>query len=250
MTMQSRRVTFGPTGAALPYPQPAQLVTSYDVDDSPARPLALHVDVYDRAFEADPGAFSWTDESVEPPVEYTSRTVPRRGAELLASPTLAAIGGQLLLTYGAGAAVRRLVCDLKSGTYQLPPCESARVEALVFSQGPWTRELIVGGALVEGWVPQPARFTYTYQVALRPSAEIVLPYPDGARWVQAFAPAALAGAASLPSVALATPYQVLDYGAGVYTNAGPVELVPGAGGLTLQNRADPTDAVVRFYLEV
>lgn len=266
MPHQSRAASFKPTTAPVPYdPSRVELITSYEVEGHPARPLTVHIQV--SAAQSAAVAQSYSRPGDGPDIVSPYSAEPVRNTELLAGPSMNdGDGGQLIFTYGAGACTRRLVCDLRSGSYQLPPSESARVEALVFSgwaesgngeiAEPFYSDLTVAGAIVEGWTPAPTRMTYSTRMLLRSTAGGGDPpsfrYPDGARWMQLFAEVPPVGS-DMPKIELRNPYALLDYTTGSFVNgSGPIELAPGGFAYSIDYQAGAANqpAMVRFYLEV
>lgn len=101
--------------------------------------------------------------------------------------------GFAVITYGAGQTQNRIVMDLRSGSYQLPPC--TQVDVFVSSYfytmdaGPFAPSSLIAGAIVPGSTQQPAVPTYTVPIELAAAVAGEIVIPDGARlvdcWVRA-----------------------------------------------------------------
>jgi hypothetical protein len=172
--------------------------------------------------------------------------------------------GVLRVTYGIGNALRVLEVDIRPGSYQLPPCDYASVDAYAYLWGPYSIE--VGASIVPGVTDTPARFTSTL-TAFVPDDELVTePVPYGARWVTMFGgcPSAL-GEAGQPILALAqrsTGLLILhDYETPAFLHPPgqaaelpsrePILVMLRQGGFAVRDPGDTHGGtvVIKFYLE-
>lgn len=255
-------VPFYATSAPIPWPQQAKLVASFEAQGDAPQPLTLLVTTNLHNVGDSSGYHEWTTNTQEQLSGY--RTV-RRSVELAAgltpykNPTNDQ-GGALIVTYGAGGTERRLVCDLRPGSYALPPCESARVEALVWSRSfPFAGAFSVSATFVPGSFAAPSRFTHTYEgISARYGqgstvyegefdAELVV--PDGARWLTVWQSPMMSDTMTPLRLQFSGGSRVVyDYAAG---NAplDPLEL-PAASMVTVRHEiASGKSVSVRFYLE-
>jgi hypothetical protein len=89
-------------------------------------------------------------------------------------------GGAVQITYGMGHVQRVIECDIKSGAYQLPPCDSVSIAARVYGSG---APQMLSAAIVPGRTDQSARLTSTWTPCnMGPGSRVEYP-PSGARWV-------------------------------------------------------------------
>ena len=75
--------------------------------------------------------------------------------------------GRLVFTYGDGAAVQRVPCDLKSGSYQLPPSDQVTVACHVASESfedPFAPAVNITGSIAPGIHIEPTLPTYTHVI--------------------------------------------------------------------------------------
>jgi hypothetical protein len=91
------------------------------------------------------------------------------------------LAGTLRLTYGIGSSIKILEADIRAGSYQLPPCDQANLDAFVFLSGPCNFDVL--GGIVPGVLPTPSRFTASVRLRLEPAQSYSVPVPLGARWV-------------------------------------------------------------------
>jgi hypothetical protein len=253
-------VRYQATGQPAPWPQQPRLVASYDAEGAPPKPLTLLVNVLSDNVGDESGLHSYYVDTVTQAQGY--RTV-RRTLELNAglSPFSGnAAGGAMVITYGTGATERRIVCDLKSGSYVLPPCESARMEAIFWQPSPVDWGFTVTGAFVEGSFAAPSRFTHSYMdlAAINTQSSSIdglhsfdLTVPDGARWIQVWQSLGMATEQSNVRVYLDRGARVdYDYIAGS-APLDPIELPTARDGeVTVMHLSqDGRRVCVRFYLE-
>jgi len=76
------------------------------------------------------------------------------------------LAGALRVTYGLGAVLRTFEADMRPGSYQLPPCDLAQVEAQLFGHSASPVAVEVSGALVAGLQPMPSRFTSSQRLTM------------------------------------------------------------------------------------
>jgi hypothetical protein len=241
MVWSSKSLTFDQSTPGGPH-----RLASFDVEGGVPRPLALHLNVYDA------------ESNLEAAVESEVQTLVARQVEI---PVLSQVGydiGHMLVRYGSQAASRTLMCDLRSGTYQLPPSESASIDVVLNAT---EHPIVVSAAIVEGWVPQPARFTHTFALNIPGPGGWYYAYPDGARWVSLIAAANGTGVGKPRFVFRAhdalqdfAPLIIQDYAAGAFfpSTPGPYELAPlfRTARWVCSNEGTTTGIVaVRFYLE-
>ena len=222
-------------------------IASYDVDQDKPRPIALLVNVYDSVSETEGGG------------EGTAH-IPSRQIELPAQHLgdgYVGEFGRLVIRYGVGACTRQLIADLRSGTYQLPPCEFATVDVIASSLD----RISVSAAMAEGWVPQPARLTHTFLMNLGIGYAGALAYPDGARWVTIMTSAQQTGAGNPHFLFYAgtsggnvAPLIRQDFATEEFfpPSPGPHELAPMMGDARWGYSNEGAGAIkvaVRFYLE-
>ena len=162
-------------------------------------------------------------------------------------------GGVIRLTYGAANVQRVVELDMRAGTYQLPPCALATVDAFLYLNGP--RTVNIAAALVPGTVDTPTRATNTLRTTLVAGATAAIQVPFGARWVSLSGGGPTNIGASQPAVSLAQtsgPLILQDYANGNFT-AGPGALVELASraDLTLSNLGTAAATfTTRFLLEL
>lgn len=246
-------VPFTPNGVPLPWPQQARLVASYESQGGPTTPLTLLVDTRSHSVGDESGLYQYLLNGLLTPGYRTVRRTVELPAGL--SPYGSGRpGGALIVTYGSGGTERRLVCDLRGGSYAIPPCETARVEAVVWQDGVSLEGFSVSATFVDGAFPSPSRFTHTYAAQKSTDAGLYeglnyfsLTIPDGARWMQLWA-------SSSSEVVRA---RLDQYGARVtYDFAAstapidPIELpVAGEDGVLVSHDASKGSVSVRFFLE-
>lgn len=232
--------TFPFTDAPVPYPQGSTLIASWDVGGAGEAPRPIVLIVV---------------------VEGDRRELPAGVTELIGTdPYPEGDGGQIVLKYGAGAAARTIVMDLKPGSYQLPPCEAARCEVSAWSAPNAGREaeIKVSACFVEGVLPaSPARPVYSYQVTVVGGGygnNRQMRVPPGARWVQLCT--SINTEYARPILRLYAPgvsiLQDLDADSFAPPGGGPYEL-GGKGEIAYldnNNAGTQGDCFVRFYLEL
>lgn len=94
------------------------------------QPVVMHVAAdLGHAYETPPGSYI---ENTATQAHYFAGLPSPMGASVLsASPRNMGCAG-IVLEYGAGPAVKRLVMDLKPGAYQLPPCTQVRTSLIAY----------------------------------------------------------------------------------------------------------------------
>jgi hypothetical protein len=161
------------------------------------------------------------------------RAITRRTFDFPAGGRLSFISGQstngfgrLVFEYGAGAAIQRVECDLKSGSYQLPPSEQVTVTCQIAAQNTengFKPDVSVGGAIVEGLHIEPTLPTFTYAVNEISPGEIESIFiPDNARDVEMWA--VIGDPSLLPILTLSAnpekrngaPFMLRDYENGIF----------------------------------
>jgi len=174
-TFASRSVPFDMTGVIPLGTQQDELLASFSAAEFPrkARPLVCHVNV--KSLNTSgllelPAGGSFDDWPPEDP--------PNTPADV--------DSGFLIFEYGDGSASRRIMTDLKSGTYQLPPSIEARVFANVYTNNtlPFLHQCQVSACLSEGWMSNPTRPVYSWMQPIGAGSSWSSFIPDGARWVQ------------------------------------------------------------------
>jgi hypothetical protein len=220
------------------------MLASYTNDAE--RPLVLNVNVYSLL----------SQQAVEGGQPSKTLVLPAGYTPYTGSDPGSGDSGQLRITYGAEAAKRVIVCDLKSGSYQLPPSASAQVEVSV-SSGPldtFANPCIVSAAFAEGWIPTPARAVFTYRGRMEIADAWLGPIPDGARWV-GIGSSALGVGVGQPALRYRAPTIIQDWANQIFapsvlpTEMGPHTNVEGWG-LTNIGGTLVYLAWVRFYLEL
>jgi hypothetical protein len=247
----STAVQFGDINAPAPIPYALPVAwqeIAYFKSEGPPRPVTAHVNVYSLYSESQSEGAGIPARTVELPagLPFPNTSNPNQ-----------LDCGRLRFSYGSQRAPRAIVTDLKSGSYQLPPSESVRIEAHVNGGAAtdFADACIVSSACTEGWQAAPARPVFTYQGVLDPSEVYNNSYPDGARWVALFASAASVGGATEPELQFRSPLILLDYVNSVFVPpVQPVELPCryNVEGWQLENRSAANQillARVRFYLE-
>lgn len=244
----SNPVDFLATLAPITGDRPYQLLAEYATEAGEhARPIVVHVNVYNQALAGEAAGVA-----VLPSTLHLSGNWQGNFADT----------GRLKFTYGAGAARRVIITDLKSGSYQLPPSEQVRVQAAVSSTtlAPFGLNLTVSAACVEGWQAAPARPVLSTIVDLAAAAEFTpSPYPDGARWVDIMVNA-LGTGFGFPVIEwldqnggspTGSNYMLRDFVNQVFLPAmGPIEIGSTEGGWRLRNSgAVAATTTVRFFLE-
>lgn len=181
------------------------------------------------------------------------------------------LAGCLRVTYGLGAVLRTFEADIRPGSFQLPPCDLATIEAQLFghSDAPVTVE--VSGALVGGVQPQPSRFTASQRLTMftgrwelddfegKPNHYTDSP-PAIARWVSmssaevSFPEEAADGRAFLYAQPPAGLYMFHDYGRRIFIGQpGQVSEMIDHSPYTVQFLGSADGGVrvlLRFYLEI
>lgn len=93
----------------------------------------------------------------------------------------------LVIDYGSGGALQRVLIDLRNGSYQLPACEQVnvyvRVERPAEDAGSFAPPCLVQGCLSPGRHPTPSTPTYTFRRYELTSAGVEVDIPANARWV-------------------------------------------------------------------
>jgi len=181
----------------------------------------------------------------------------------------------LEITYGSKGATKRVICDFKAGTYNLPPCEQVRVRGLFYAAGAvpfhWLQSVNIQTrvAFEYGSVPQGSRFVNTAGFLLAPNGgaqNVQMPY--GARWVDVEAStysdgtAIVLGTANNPildvyGVPMYVPFTPIkrDYVTpAFYPPWGPVEMSPlGSFRVNVTNNGNVAgktpNVMVKFFLE-
>lgn len=97
--------------------------------------------------------------------------------------------GQLIIEYGSGGVVQRAVLDLRSGNYQLPPCEQVRVyfETSRQESGGVLPAMNVSACLATGYHPAPSTPTYTMVNYAAPTTGWTITIPNRAKFVDLWA---------------------------------------------------------------
>jgi hypothetical protein len=137
------------------------------------------------------------------------------------------LGGLVEVFYGSGAAVQRIVFDLRPGTYQLPPCTQVRANVLAYydgANGGFGTAITVQGNIAAGHCgtagSQP---TFTIPVTLLANTSVQLLVPCKARYVDLFCGNVTAIGTGKPVVKLYSvnntgfPSLVRDYVLGVWS---------------------------------
>lgn len=95
--------------------------------------------------------------------------------------------GVLLIEYGAGTIRQRAVCDLRNGSYQLPPVDYVRCNAVAWftaAEAPsFAPNVFVKGSITAGEHQNASRPTHTSRVELAAATPQAIPIPDLAREV-------------------------------------------------------------------
>lgn len=175
----------------------------------------------------------------------------------------------LVFEYGCGAVSRRVVSDLRSGSYALPPSERVSVALLAFApiEENFAPDVDVAIAIAKGTISSPTRAVYTAGNSGIDNGDFIeKAVPNGARWVDFWATEAAQSATS-PILTLsdiiegesegtpmlsAAPRLVKNYVENtVFPHGGPYELMGNTGSVRLCN--DGTGVgnliVLRFFLE-
>lgn len=174
------------------------------------------------------------------------------GTALGAPPSVRA--GVLRITYGVGACVRVLEADLQSGSYQLPPCDYAVVEAYLYCANVGVMLARVAASLVPGLAPNPARLVATWTPYVAGGGQLSERTPFGARWVSLAGGDASGIGAGQAKLRLWQPAGLVilqDWTTGYFVGlpSQPIEL-SSRGQITVTNDgAAATYATVRLYLE-
>lgn len=163
----------------------------------------------------------------------------------------------LVLEYGYGSVSRRIVCDLKPGSYQLPPSTQVKASVIPFVQGEgdaWNDDVLVRLAIATGHTQQPARPILTGGLSLEAAGTRNIVTPAGTRWVDCWSDVELG--ATAPIVKLLglnmSPLLQRDYTTGVFTPSwGPVETFgPGVTYTLVNSGSAAAYCWVRFFLEL
>lgn len=163
--------------------------------------------------------------------------------------------GVLRLTYGSGNVLRVADMDLRSASYQLPPCSSCTVEAFGYQTGPIS--VNVAASIVPGVTDSPSRaFNTMYIASLAAAATKSVNVPYLARWVSMLAPDVTAIGAGQPSLLLTQatfgPAILQDYTAGTFLGApGQMVELASRGTISVKNNgAASANVTLRFGLEL
>jgi hypothetical protein len=160
------------------------------------------------------------------------------------------------VVYGAGSCTQRLVMDLRSGTYQLPPITQASlVGTLWYNSSFIASPISVDGAFCEGSVSCGSRPTYTVRVPLLAAVGVVTQIPDKARYLDAWAYVTALGAGK-PVLSVydtgaggsGVPSLVRDYTTGIWAPPYPAACFQPRGSVTVISTVDCT-AYVQFELD-
>lgn len=197
--------------------------------------LTVHVDAVSPPTPSD----QFANEIVLPSLPSLSSVVPN--------------GGVLRLVYGTGSALRVVEADLRSGSYQLPACETCEVLAATWGAGPYS--LAVSAAVV------PSAQGYAHGRLIASSAHVLVapaddgpktfsqPVPYGARWVSMGS----SGTDPVMSLMQENGLEILhDYATPEYKNSSPLQPVelPNRDPVVVTNVGTATTLVwLRFYLE-
>jgi hypothetical protein len=179
----------------------------------------------------------------------------------------------LILEYGAGPAVRTVLCDLKPGSYQLPPCTQVRASVLAYRSA--AEPLVFYGGDVsiaicgKQVISNPTRAVITHGGNISGAANTgyAISVPAQVRWWDAWcdfpniapfatdAPTLLARGDTAASTPSGIGALIRDYTTGFFTPSwGPVEF----GGVDSQTlvvsdmnlTGFATSAWLQFYLEL
>jgi hypothetical protein len=181
------------------------------------------------------------------------------------------LAGCLRVTYGLGAVLRTFEADIRPGSYQLPPCDLATLEAQLFGHSAAPVAVEVSGALVGGLQPQPGRFTSSQRLTMF-TGRWLLDDKDGmpnyytdtpppiARWVSmscaevSFPEEAADGLAFFYAQPPAGLYMAHDYGRRIFIGQpGQVSELIDRSPYTVQFVGSADGGVrvaLRFYLEI
>jgi hypothetical protein len=164
------------------------------------------------------------------------------------------LGGVLRVTYGIGTSVKVLEADIRAGSYQLPPCDRAQLDAFLWLFGAADFDLI--GGIVPGVLPTPSRFTASARLRIPAGESKTIYVPLGARWM------AMAGG-NPTGTGLGQPILVAkqgessvfllhDYQTGSFLSqpGQPVELFNRENVVISNGGPDLAYVIVRFFLEV
>ncbi len=167
--------------------------------------------------------------------------------------------GVLIFEYGSGITLQRVAADLKSGSYQLPPCEQVRIYAACYfgdeAIPEWSPAITVFGAIAEGVHLGSSRPTYT--IVGQQNITLNIDVPDNAREVdcylvnldpQATTPPAVVLTLS-PDTRVGLPFLVRDYSTGVWTPPYPAQ-VNGSGQEFTLTASEECGVAVQFTLEL
>lgn len=224
-----------------PRPQNATQIVRWLADDKFPRPLVAIVDVK-GPFSA--GVFS----------SQAALLAQGAGERVKVGPA-----GVLQLTYGSGNALRVIESDLRSGSYQIPACNTCTVSAFAYQWGPILTHTI-SVALVPGLTVNPSRAINSVQTLLTAGESVALAVPFGARWVSMMGGPAVSVGAGAPRLTLYEDAAnrsgaaiIQDYAAGVFVGApgAMVELAGARAAVTVKNESSADARVtVRFGLEI
>lgn len=188
--------------------------------------------------------------SANPFAQQVAALAQNAGAQ---NGSLAELGGVLRLTYGHGAAQRVAEGDLRSGSYQIPPCTSCLIEAFLYLTGPAT--VTVSASLVPGALESPSRLLNTFRATLAAGGTVTAKVPLGARWVSLSGGGATGIATGQPVISLrqaSGPLIYQDFATGVFhgTSGQLVELGGRDDVIVTNHGASPVTVTARFALEM
>jgi hypothetical protein len=148
--------------------------------------------------------------------------------------------GRLILEYGAGSTTQRVVCDLKSGSYQFPTSEQVKISCQVAATnfdrlvlGPFEPQVNVTGVIAKGTHIEPTLPTFTHLLTNTPAATPQpIAIPDNAREVDLWltTDTTVKYGAGAPVISLlclganGAPQLVRDYAQGIFVPPYPARV--------------------------
>lgn len=213
-------------------------------------PVVAHVQVTARLVEP---SFLDTSSPLEPKRAHLFAGSPDFSS--LSAYPLQQVPGMLVLEYGDLSVSRRVACDLRSGTYQFPPCQQVRVASLAYAPfGPAFAGVKVVTSLSPGFTTQPSRPFITMGRLFASPGVQGIHVPDGSRWMDAWAEGDNYATCRIEvnyDFGTGQPVLVRDYSTNTFTPPwGPVEMAH-HGPLNVRMIAGTNTRVwVRFFQEL
>lgn len=197
--------------------------------------------------------FDWSEPTSV--VVEVAVTLASSGAEVdIGAEETGLPSAQLILEYGSGGVARVVTMDLRSGSYQLPPCEQVRVLVTTAPLEGGPVALKISGCLVKGQHPNPTTPTYTYTNVVPVASPATVTVPDAARFVDVWVTDSQllygSGAPRISAYGAIGSQVVRDYANAIWAPPFPAALVAGSSrALTLATTVEKR-CVVQFELEL